>query len=144
MSNLRNSVRLIGHLGQNPEVKTTANGKKVANFSIATNETYTDASGKKVSEAMWHSIVAWGKQAEFSEKYLEKGKEVAIEGKLSMRDYLDKSGNKKYVTEIVVNDILMVGSKEKKNSWKPIPAKPISGPAGSRVYVIYINTNWAI
>ncbi len=116
MSNLRNSVRLIGHLGQNPEVKTTANGKKVANFSIATNETYTDASGKKVSEAMWHSIVAWGKQAEFSEKYLEKGKEVAIEGKLSMRDYLDKSGNKKYVTEIVVNDILMVGSKEKKSA----------------------------
>lgn len=116
MTNLRNSVRLIGHLGQNPEIKTTVNGKKVANFSLATNETYTNADGKKVSEAMWHLIVAWGKQAEFSEKYLEKGKEVAIEGKLSVRDYVDKNGNKKYVTEIVVNDILMIGAKDKKAS----------------------------
>lgn len=116
MTNLRNSVRLIGHLGQNPEIKTTASGKKVANFSIATNETYTDAEGKKVSEAMWHLIVAWGKQAEFSEKYLEKGKEVAIEGKLSVRDYVDKNGTKRYVTEIVVNDILMVGPKDKKTT----------------------------
>lgn len=116
MTNLRNSVRLIGHLGQNPEIKTTVNGKKVANFSLATNETYTNAEGKKVSEAMWHLIVAWGKQAEFSEKYLEKGKEVAIEGKLSVRDYVDKNGNKKYVTEIVVNDILMIGAKDKKAS----------------------------
>ncbi len=116
MTNLRNSVRLIGHLGQNPEIKTTVNGKKVANFSIATNETYTNAEGKKVSDAMWHLIVAWGKQAEFCEKYLEKGKEVAIEGKLSVRDYIDKSGNKRYVTEIIVNDLLMVGPKDKKTN----------------------------
>jgi single-strand DNA-binding protein len=116
MTNLRNSVRLMGHLGQNPEIKTTNTGKKVASFSLATNDSFKDSNGNKVTEAMWHSIVAWGKQAEFSEKYLEKGKEVVIEGKLSVRNYVDKTGTKKYVTEILVNDILMVGPKEKKAS----------------------------
>lgn len=114
MTNLRNSVRLMGHLGQNPEIRTTANGKKVAQFSLATNDTYIDNNGEKVTEAMWHNLIAWGKQAEFAQKYLEKGKEIAIEGKLSVRNYVDKNGVKKYVTEIIVNDILMVGPKERK------------------------------
>ena len=92
-----------------------------------------------MSEAMWHSIVAWGKQAEFSEKYLEKGKEVAIEGKLSVRDYVDKNGNKKYVTEIVVNDILMIGAKDKKASWKPIPVNRFPIHLGSR-FLLFILT----
>lgn len=113
MTNLKNSVRLIGHVGQKPEVRTTSNGKKVASFSLATNDTYKDASGQKVSETMWHSLVVWGKQVEFIEKYLDKGDEIAIEGKLTNRNYVDKSGVKKYVTEIVVTDFLMMQTKEK-------------------------------
>lgn len=114
MSNLRNSVRLMGHLGQNPELRTTPTGKKVANFSLATNENYTDANGEKITETMWHSLIAWGRQADIAEKYLEKGKEICIEGKISNRNYVDKNGIKKYVTEIIVSDILMLGTKEKK------------------------------
>lgn len=115
MSNLRNSVRLMGHLGKSPELRTTPNGKKVATFSLATNDSYVDAEGKRISETMWHNLVAWGRQAEFSEKYLDKGKEVCVEGKISNRQYVDKQGQKKYVTEIVISDILMVGPKEKKD-----------------------------
>ncbi len=109
--NLRNNVRLIGHLGAAPEVKSTTNGKKLAKFSIATNETYVTQEGEKVSETQWHNLVAWGKQANFAEKYLTKGKEVAVEGKLTNRNYVDKSGQKRYISEIVVNEIMMVGSK---------------------------------
>ncbi len=114
MSNLRNSVRLIGHLGQNPETRTTTSGKKVASFSLATNETFIDANGQKVSETMWHSLIAWGKQADIAEKFLEKGKEICIDGKIATRNYVDKNGQKRYVTEIVIGEIYMVGSKEKK------------------------------
>ena len=111
MNNLRNSIRLIGNLGQNPEVKETANGKKLAKFSIATNESYRDENGKEVKETMWHNLVIWGKQADTVAKYLKKGSEVAIEGKLSNRNYTDKDGIKRYVTEIVVNEFLMLGNK---------------------------------
>ena len=114
MSNLRNSVRLMGHLGQKPELRTTPTGKKVANFSLATNENYRDANGEKITETMWHSLIAWGKQADLAEKYLDKGKEICIEGKISNRNYLDKNNVKKYVTEIIVSDILLMGTKEKK------------------------------
>lgn len=113
MTNLKNSVRLIGHLGQKPEVRTTSNGKKVASFSLATNDTYKDASGQKISETTWHSLIAWGKQVDFIEKYLDKGDEITIEGKLTNRNYVDKSGVKKYVTEIVVTDFLLMQTKEK-------------------------------
>ncbi|MCG9881130.1 MAG: single-stranded DNA-binding protein [Bacteroidia bacterium] len=114
MSNLKNSVRLMGHIGQNPELRTTTTGKKVANFSLATNENYIDANGQKVTETMWHNLIAWGKQADIAEKYLEKGKEICIEGKISNRNYQDKNGQKKYVTEIIISEILMIGPKEKK------------------------------
>ena len=114
MSNLKNSVRLMGHLGQNPELRTTPTGKKVANFSLATNESYIDVNGEKVTETMWHNLIAWGRQADLAEKYLEKGKEICIEGKISHRNYVDKNGIKKYVTEIIVSDILMLGAKEKR------------------------------
>jgi single-strand DNA-binding protein len=106
----------MGHLGQAPELRTTTTGKKVANFSLATNDSYIDTNGEKVSETMWHNLVAWEKQADIAEKYLEKGKEICIEGKISNRNYVDKAGQKRYVTEIVVSDILMVGPKEKKAS----------------------------
>jgi|ERR1043166_428393 single-strand DNA-binding protein len=111
MNNLRNSVRLIGNLGSNPEVKTINNGRKMAKFNLATNEAYKDDKGNKVNETCWHHLVAWGKQAEIAEKYLIKGKEVAIEGKLTSRNYTDKEGIKRYVTEIVVNELLLVGGK---------------------------------
>ena len=111
MYTLKNKVQLIGNLGNAPEVKTTENGKKLARFSIATNENYRNAKGEKVKETTWHNLVAWGKVAEIAEKYLTKGKEVAVEGKLSNRSYTDKDGNKKYVTEVEVNELLMLGSK---------------------------------
>lgn len=108
---LKNKVQLIGNLGNAPEVKTTENGKKLARFSVATNESYRNASGDKVTETTWHNLVAWGKVAEIAEKYLNKGSEIAIEGKLINRSYTDKDGNKKYITEVQVNELLMLGSK---------------------------------
>jgi single-strand DNA-binding protein len=106
---LKNKVQLIGNLGNAPEVKTTESGKKLARFSVATNESYRNAKGEKVTETTWHNLVAWGKVADIAEKYLTKGKEVAIEGKLINRSYTDKDGNKKYITEVEVNEILMFG-----------------------------------
>jgi single-strand DNA-binding protein len=108
---LKNKVQLIGNLGNAPEVKTLESGKKMARFSVATNENYRNAKGEKVTDTQWHSLVAWGKVAEIVEKYLTKGKEVAIEGKLINRSYNDKEGNKKYITEIQVNELLMLGVK---------------------------------
>jgi len=111
MNSLRNRVLLIGRLGAQPETKTLANGSQMARFSIATTESYKNDKGERVSETQWHNLVAWGKTAEIVGKYLEKGKEVAIEGKLVTRHYTDKDGQKHHVTEVVVNDMLMIGSK---------------------------------
>ncbi len=108
MNALRNSVRLLGHLGEDPKVKRLDGGKTVANFSIATNEIYRDSRGEKQSETTWHRLVAWGKQAEIAEKYLKKGSEITIEGKLTNRSWEDKNGEKQYMTEIVVNSMLML------------------------------------
>lgn len=112
MNNLRNSVRLIGRLGQNPDVKKLNSGKAMAKCSIATSEVYRNDAGEKVEETQWHNVIAWGKQAELIEKYMKKGNEIAIEGKLSSRSYTDKEGNKRYTTEIVVNELLMLGGKK--------------------------------
>ncbi len=111
MSTLRNKVQLIGNLGNNPEIITLESGKKLAKMSIATNETYKNAQGEKVTDTQWHNVVAWNKTAEIIEKYLQKGSEIAIEGKLTSRSYEDKDGTKKYITEIVCNEMLMLGSK---------------------------------
>lgn len=108
---LKNKVQLIGNLGNAPEVKTTESGKKLARFSVATNESYRNAKGEKVTETTWHNLVAWGKVADIAEKYLTRGREIAIEGKLINRSYTDKDGNKKYITEVQVNELLMLGSK---------------------------------
>ena len=112
MNNLRNNVRLIGNLGMNPEVKEIKAGRKVAKFSIATSEIHKGEDGNKVTETQWHNLVAWGRQAEIAEKYLTKGKEIVIEGKLSSRSYTDKEGVKRYVTEIIVSELLMLGGKK--------------------------------
>ena len=92
---LKNKVQLIGNLGGKPEVKELESGKKLATFSLATSESYRNSKGEKVTETLWHRLVAWGKIADVAEKYLDKGKEIAIEGKLVSRSYNDKSGNKK-------------------------------------------------
>ena len=111
MKNLKNKVQLIGHLGMKPEVKNLEGGKTLARFSVATNDNYYNNKGEKVEDTQWHNLIAWGKTAEIAEKYLKKGSEVAIEGKLTSRSYDDKDGQKKYVTEVVVHEILMLGKK---------------------------------
>lgn len=111
MSSLRNKVQLIGNLGMNPEIKTLDSGKKMAKFTIATNETYKNAKGEKVTDTQWHNIIAWNKTADLVEMFLEKGKEVAIEGKLTSRSWEDEKGIKKYITEVICNEILFLGTK---------------------------------
>jgi single-strand DNA-binding protein len=106
---LKNKVQLIGNLGNAPEVRNTESGKKLVRFSVATNEQYKNAKGERVTETQWHNLIAWGKVADIAEKFLVKGTEVAIEGKLINRNYMDKEGNKKYTTEIQVNELLMLG-----------------------------------
>lgn len=106
---MQNKVQLIGHVGQEPEIKNLEGGKKLAILSLATNEVYYKENGDKVEKTEWHRITAWGKTAEIIEKYVTKGKEVAIDGKLTTRSYDDKDGIKRYITEIVANEILLLG-----------------------------------
>ncbi len=109
MSTLRNHVQLIGHVGQDPEIKSFEGDRKLANLTIATNETHKNEKGEKVEETQWHRVSAWGKTAEIIEKYVTKGKEIAIDGKLTHRSYDDKNGDKKYITEVVATEILLLG-----------------------------------
>jgi len=111
MNSLRNKVQLIGNLGNDPEIITLESGKKLAKFSLATNENYKDANGEKQTKTDWHNLIMWNKTAEIAEKYLQKGKEIAIEGKLTNRSYETKEGEKRYITEVVVNELLMLGNK---------------------------------
>jgi single-strand DNA-binding protein len=112
MNALKNKVQLIGNLGNDPEVKTVGTDRKLARFSIATNETYRNQKGEKVQETQWHTVVAWGKLAGLVEKLLVKGKEVMIEGKLTNRSYEDNSGNKKFITEVVASELLLLGARK--------------------------------
>ena len=109
MNTLRNKVQLIGNLGNDPEIINLESGKTLAKFSIATNESYKNAQGEKVTDTQWHNIVAWGKTAQIVEKFVSKGKEVAIEGKLTTRSWEDKDGMKRYITEVVCSELLMLG-----------------------------------
>lgn len=109
MNALRNKVQLIGHVGQEPEIKTFEGGKKLANITLATNESYTNAKGEKVEQTEWHRLAAWGKTADLIENYVIKGKEIAIEGKLTHRSYDDKDGVKRYITEVVISELLLLG-----------------------------------
>ena len=111
MNTLRNKVQLIGHVGNDPEIKTFDGGKKLAKLNVATNESYKNDKGEKVEETQWHSLIAWGKTADIIEKYVVKGKEIAIEGKLTHRSYEDKNGEKRYVTEVVIDELMLLGSK---------------------------------
>jgi len=108
MSNLRNSVQLIGNLGSDPEILNLESGKILAKFNMATNEVYKNTKGEKVTDTQWHQIVAWGKTAQIVEQYVTKGREVAVKGKLTTRSYEDKKGNKKYITEVLCNELLLI------------------------------------
>lgn len=111
MSNLRNRVQLVGNLGQDPEIIALENGQNLAKFNIATNESYKNDKGEKVENTQWHPIVAFGKTADIVKQFCVKGKEIAIDGKLTHRSYETKEGEKKYVTEVVANEILLLGAK---------------------------------
>jgi len=111
MKSLRNSVQLIGRLGKDPEMKTFGKSMK-ASFSIATTDIYKNQKGEKVEDTQWHNIVIWGNLAEIASKFLKKGAEVCVEGKLIHRNYETDKGEKRYVTEINVNDIVMLGAKQ--------------------------------
>ena len=106
---MKNSVQLIGHVGQEPEIKNLEGGKKLANISIATNEVYYRENGDKVEQMQWHRVTAWGKTGDIIERFVTKGKEIGIEGKLTHRSYDDKNGNKRFVTEVIANEILLIG-----------------------------------
>ena len=109
MSTLRNHVQLIGNVGQEPQITNLESGKKVARFSLATNEYYKNEQGEKVQNTEWHTVVAWGRTAEIIEKYAGKGKEIGVSGKLKSRSYEDNEGVKRYVTEVEANEILLLG-----------------------------------
>ncbi|MDY8134537.1 single-stranded DNA-binding protein [Aquimarina sp. 2201CG5-10] len=109
MNTIKNKVQLIGNLGQEPEIITLDSGRKLAKFSIATNDYYYNKQGDKVTDTQWHNIVAWGKTADIVEKYVTKGQEIAIEGKLTSRSYDDNEGTKRYITEVVCSELLMLG-----------------------------------
>lgn len=111
MNSLRNKVQLIGNLGQAPEVVTFENGNKLAKFSLATNETYKNAKGEKQVETQWHNLIAWGKTAEIIEKFVKKGQEIAIEGKIVYETYDGKDGSKRHATKIQINELVMLGKK---------------------------------
>jgi single-strand DNA-binding protein len=108
MNSLRNKVQLIGHVGNDPEIKTFEGGKKLANLTMATNDSYKNEKGEKVEQTEWHRLTAWGKTAEIIEKFVTKGKEIAIEGKLAHRSYDDKNGEKRYITEVIINELMLL------------------------------------
>jgi single-strand DNA-binding protein len=111
MNSLRNSVRLVGNLGMDPEVKTFDSNKKLAKLSLATSESYKNEKGERVTDTQWHNLVIWGAQAQIAGDLLKKGDEIVIEGRLNNRSYIDKDGNKKYLSEIVVNEFLKTNSR---------------------------------
>lgn len=105
--NNNNRVQLTGNLGSDPEMKVFDNGNKLARFSMATKDEYTTRGGEKASDVQWHYVVAWGKVAERVEKDLQKGSFVSVEGRIVTRNYTDKNGQKRYITEIVASDLVL-------------------------------------
>ncbi|MGF1564120.1 MAG: single-stranded DNA-binding protein [Flavobacteriales bacterium] len=114
MNTMRNRVTLIGHLGKNPELTTFENGNKKASFTLATNSSYKTQSGEKKEETQWHNVVFYGRSAEIAVEFLSKGREVAVEGRLSTRNYDDEKGVRRYVTEVIGNELVLLSSKTPK------------------------------
>ena len=121
MNNLRNRVQLIGHLGMNPEIKTLEKGTKLARFSLATNDTFKNAQGEKITETEWHNIVLWRAQAEFAEKYLKKGFTIYVEGKLRTRSWEDKDKVKRYSVEIVADTLTVLNGRREDHNGQAHP-----------------------
>jgi single-strand DNA-binding protein len=123
-----NKAVLIGNLGRDPEMRYTQSGVAVANFNIATSETWTNKEGEKETRTEWHRIVAFGKLGEICGEYLAKGRQVFIEGRIQTRDWEDKEGVKRYTTEIVANQMIMLGSRDSAVATDsfdgPPPAEP--------------------
>jgi single-strand DNA-binding protein len=107
-----NRVILLGNLGKDPEMRHLENGRARASFTLATNEYYKNKEGEKVTNTEWHNVVLWSPLAEIADKYLSKGKQVYIEGKLTNRSYTDKEGQAKYITEVVGQNLVLLGNKE--------------------------------
>ena len=112
MNSLRNKVQLIGYLGADPEMRTLDNGNMLAKMRVATNDTYRNGQGEKVTDTQWHHVVAWGKTAETAGKFLSKGSEVLVEGRLVHRDFTGSDGQKRYFTEVVANELLFMDKKQ--------------------------------
>jgi single-strand DNA-binding protein len=108
MNNLRNNVQLVGNIGKAPEIISFENGKKLAKFSLATKEFYTNSKGERTSETQWHNLVAWGRQAEIIEQYFKPGQKITVEGKLLNRTYETKTGEKRTRAEIHIQKLLML------------------------------------
>jgi single-strand DNA-binding protein len=119
MSSLSNRVTLIGNLGQDPETKSTETGKKVTHFTLATKDGYKNNEGQRITETTWHNIVAWNGLADIADKFLKKGREVAVEGRIVYRNYEDKKGITKYITEIVLSDLVLLRNGEKSIKGQP-------------------------
>jgi len=122
-----NKVILIGRLGKDPELKYTPGGQAVANFSLATNRSWKGTDGQRKESTTWHNIVVWGKQAETIKEYLSKGREVYIEGRIDNRSYDDKEGNKRYISEVVVENFRFIGSRSDMPN-----SEPASTPSGEQ------------
>jgi single-strand DNA-binding protein len=130
MASSVNKVILVGRLGKDPELKYTQGGTPVAKFSIATDETWKDQSGEKQQRTEWHNIVAWRKLAEICGQYLNKGKLVYIEGKLQTRSWDDKEGHKRYTTEVVADNMVMLSGKGEDARHERSAAAAASSNAG--------------
>ncbi|WP_335965456.1 single-stranded DNA-binding protein [Galbibacter sp. PAP.153] len=126
MSNFRNQVQLIGNVGEDPKITLLDGDRKVANFPMATNEYYTNTKGEKVQNTDWHQIVAWGKTADILEKYTAKGSEIGVRGKIKTRSYTTENGNQRYVTEVVADEVLLMGSKPNNDTATAEAQKPSS------------------
>ena len=124
MSNFRNHVQLIGNVGEDPKITLLDGGRKVARFPMATNEYYTNNQGEKIQNTDWHQVVAWGKTADILEKYTAKGSEIGLQGKIKTRSYTTEDGNQRYVTEIVADEVLLMGSKPTNDTAKASDEKP--------------------
>jgi single-strand DNA-binding protein len=126
-----NKVILIGNLGKDPEVRSLESGAKVASFSLATTESYKNKEGQKVDQTEWHNIVMWRGLAEVAEKYLKKGSQIYLEGKIRSRSWDDKEGNKRYTTEIIADTFTMLGAKREENTNTNVSIEPETPPIAS-------------
>lgn len=128
-----NKVILVGRLGKNPEIRSIDGGRKVANFTLATTEKYTDKNGTRQEITEWHNIAVWGSQADIAEKYLQKGSLIYAEGKLKSRSWEDKDGNKKYATDVVLDSFKMLESKRDGDN-SGMPSSPASKDNSTDTY----------